>query len=440
MRERVSFVGFVVFALILAFGLLATKVVCASSGTTRGQSYSFLPAREIWDITNCEFAFRETDTLTKTAPSQIQAGDVLTYGIVVSNSSHLLLSTFVVTDFVPLHTSYVGDSMSSQPENLAIETPPLSAEAGAVMTWTIPSLGMAGSATDTVTLTFGVDIVIPITDGTIITNTARMAEATATTQTVAKSAPAVTVTKSVWPETVIAGRPVTYTIYLTNTGKGIAVGTQVVDHLPAGAQYDENLSQGTTPEIQLPLVTWSNIDVVDFYSLTFVSTTPMWADKYHNFVTVTCDTQSWETGPAALIAVEQHVHLPNICRDYLGCDRDPYEPNNSPGEAYRLASNTTLQANFCEIAIRDEYVFAGIVGRPIQISLTNIPEGCNYDLYLHRVADPARSVARSTNSGNADEHVSYTPSQNEDFIIMVYAATSCSQGRTSDYTLQCNFQ
>ena len=142
----------------------------------------------------------------------------------------------------------------------------------------------------------------------------------------------------------------------------------------------------------------------------------------------------------AKVRVVETSYLPVVMKNYV-CTPDPYEPNDQWEDAYLLASNTTLPANFCEEGIKDEYTFSiSNLGTAIVIDLTSIPSGCDYDLYLYRDSDRVTSVARSDNDGNANEHIAYNPTVTGQYYVLVYARVKGGQASSSNYQLQCTFQ
>ena len=152
---------------------------------------------------------------------------------------------------------------------------------------------------------------------------------------------------------------------------------------------------------------------------------------------------SFATATVAIVE-RPPVYLPLVARHaFPDCSPDQYEPNDSPAQAYQLTANTTLRANFCEQGDRDEYKLTlSSTTNPLDITLSNIPQGCDYDLYLFRVpnsGDPIQ-VAKSKQNGNLNEHISYVPSQAADYLLLVYAYLKGTQARGSFYQLDIILQ
>lgn len=99
-----------------------------------------------------------------------------------------------------------------------------------------------------------------------------------------------------------------------------------------------------------------------------------------------------------------------------GCP-DPYEPNDDFDHASAITPGTTIQAYICDENDRDWFKFDVTAGQTITVELTNIPAGMDYDLWLD---DPnGDQVASSTNSGNADEQITYTAASGGTYYVIV---------------------
>jgi len=223
-------------------------------------------------------------------PDPVDAGQVITYTIVVTNNTGGSLSNVLVTDTVPSKTTYITGSMAYTPTATSvIITQPISVTPGHVMTWAIQSLNDG----DKITMTFRVAVASPLISGTQVTNTAWISNSTrlsATATTAVQATPQLTVTKSVTPAAVQPGKTVTYTILITNTGNGIAQGVTVTD----------TLAEGFSPA----QTTWSNRAVTDLLTLTFTATAPVTEGTYTNLVTVTWGVSEAHTGPTAPVIVD----------------------------------------------------------------------------------------------------------------------------------------
>ena len=74
--------------------------------------------------------------IVKSAAETIEAGEIMTYTIVVTNGTGDTITDTLVSDLVPSYTTFLGGSMSSQAGVLTATTP-VSITAGNGLTWTI---------------------------------------------------------------------------------------------------------------------------------------------------------------------------------------------------------------------------------------------------------------------------------------------------------------
>ena len=69
---------------------------------------------------------------------------------------------------------------------------------------------------------------------------------------------------------------------------------------------------------------------------------------------------------------------------------------------------------------RRDYFYIDIsTTNPIEVDLTGIPAGVDYDLYLYNSAQD--EVGRSWEPGNAPEHISHTPAGPGRYYILVFS-------------------
>ncbi|MBC7249991.1 MAG: DUF11 domain-containing protein [Anaerolineae bacterium] len=153
----------------------------------------------------------------------VDAGDEIAYQIRFSNNGNENASGVVITDYVPISTTFsrtTGD-------------PPGVHDDG-VVTWNVGTLG-AGESRD-VFLYVTVASIVPA--GTVITNTGYQIDSDQTTPVVGADvtttikSPDLVVSLSGTPNPVDAGQYITYTLVYTNTGEGAAHNTVLWDELP----------------------------------------------------------------------------------------------------------------------------------------------------------------------------------------------------------------
>lgn len=160
----------------------------------------------------------------------VSAGGALTYTITYSNATPA--TCVIITDLLPAHVNFItttGDFSSYEP------TTPL---AGRVMTYTIGNLSQSdGSIALVVTVTS------PLTNGTVLTNEARISAAepsagsTGPVTTTVQSAPCMVLEKRASDDPVSPGDTLTYTLVATNTGNVNATGVVITDVIPTNTTF-----------------------------------------------------------------------------------------------------------------------------------------------------------------------------------------------------------
>jgi len=163
-------------------------------------------------------------SITKTdVIDPVDAGDEIAYQIQYSNSGNENASNVVITDYVPVNTTF----------NRTAGTP-AGVHANGVVTWSIGTLNAGGS--DEVYLYVTVDSPLPA--GTVITNTGYQIDCDQTAPVVGADvtttikSPALKVSLAGTPSTVDAGQQITYTLAYTNVGDGTAHNVVLWDELP----------------------------------------------------------------------------------------------------------------------------------------------------------------------------------------------------------------
>ena len=104
--------------------------------------------------------------------------------------------------------------------------------------------------------------------------------------------------------------------------------------------------------------------------------------------------------------------------------RDMYEVNNSPTTATSIANNATITAaNIHTTSDVDYFTFTLTEMSNVNISLTNIPSGCDYELAFYNNAGSL--VARSVNGGSKSESISVRVALGA-YYIKVYSYNGCA--------------
>ncbi len=116
---------------------------------------------------------------------------------------------------------------------------------------------------------------------------------------------------------------------------------------------------------------------------------------------------------------------------------DPYEPNDTFGEAYGpLVSGTVYWAKLCQGDKDDLYYFDLAAPHSVVIDLTNIPVGTDYDLSLWNSAHTL--LRNSRHPGSADEHITINLSRAGRYYVRVHPYTGRSD--TQSYALVATYQ
>jgi uncharacterized repeat protein (TIGR01451 family) len=206
------------------------------------------------------FEIENAGVLTVLAPSlsvaksvvpqaDVPPGGVVTYTVVLSNSGAGEALGVVLTDALPAEVTFGG----------WVQQPSGAIQSGNVITWT----GNLAGGTEvrlvfTATLNVDYDLY-----GQTVTNTARFASANAGSGQASATftvigAPSLSVAKSVSPQAdVPPGGVVTYTVVLSNSGAGEALGVVLTDVLPAEVTFGGWVQQPTDAIYENGVITWT---------------------------------------------------------------------------------------------------------------------------------------------------------------------------------------
>jgi uncharacterized repeat protein (TIGR01451 family) len=178
------------------------------------------------------------------APDPVNAGANITYTISYGNNGNMNASGVVLTDTVPVNTSFVSATAGGT----------LSA---GVVTWSIGALaaGASGSAQ------MVVKVSSPLANGTIITHATYNIDSVETAPvgggsitTTVSASPTLTLTATDTPDPVAAGANITYTISYGNSGNMNASGVVLTDAVPANTTFVSATAGGTE---SAGVVTWN---------------------------------------------------------------------------------------------------------------------------------------------------------------------------------------
>ncbi len=175
--------------------------------------------------------------------------------------------------------------------------------------------------------------------------------------------------------------------------------------------------------------TW--IPVTTTMSATFVSGT---LEHTYVFSVTAVDRVGNRGAGTATTKVEKwRVYIPLVLRSWVWWYQyDPYEPNDTPAQAYGpLSSGQVITAYIWDATDRDDYYwFQTSTSTMVTITLTNIPANCDFDLYVYYYYQGRyETAAWSNKTGNVSENVQFTAMAGTKYYIRVYPyqGTSSSQ-------------
>jgi len=181
-------------------------------------------------------------------PDPVQPGEQITYTLTFSNSGSSDETAFGVTltNTLPSNTTFISASDGG-------------AEAGSVVTWFLGDLAPGVSGTRTLV----VQVDWPLSNGTLLSNSATLADiqgdtATASQTTLVQSAPLLSLSVTDSPDPVEAGGQITYNIDYGNssTANETALGVTLINTLPSNTTF-VIASEGGTVDSSGTRVDWS---------------------------------------------------------------------------------------------------------------------------------------------------------------------------------------
>ncbi len=186
--------------------------------------------------------------MRKSGPALAQAGEPLTYTLLVTNTSRYNeLTHVVVTDTLP---DFISGGHATPAAFTAIT-------ANGTITWSLAPIPLGESSSITLVVT----ATRPLTNGTPITNTAQVsadygASAWFSASTTVQATPVLTIAQ-IAPAFVQPSMSLIYTIRYTNTGSGNALGVVVTDVLPSNISGGYAIPMPTSGAILAgQVITW----------------------------------------------------------------------------------------------------------------------------------------------------------------------------------------
>ena len=177
----------------------------------------------------------------------------LTYSLRITNSGSIPASGVLITDMLPNHVIYTSDTA----------TPRETGRAGQVLSW--DDLGPIPPGGGVVAITLPVTVNSPLDNGTVLTNNllvhyenqgGHVFDTAIATDTTTVEAPDLSISKRAYPDPVLVGQLITYTLYYTNSGAEVASNVMITDIVPISTTYDDCRGGSACDEVA-GTVTWS---------------------------------------------------------------------------------------------------------------------------------------------------------------------------------------
>ena len=164
-------------------------------------------------------------TVSKTAPASAEVGSALVYGIRITNNGPSSATDVVLTDPIPsgldVLSATVTQGTCAGTTTVSCAVGRMAAGTSVTATITVrPRAAAVGSVTNTVTVASSAVDPVP-------------ANNTASARTAIAFSANLALAKTVAPEAIAVGEPLTYTLRVTNQGPGPATGVTLADPLPA---------------------------------------------------------------------------------------------------------------------------------------------------------------------------------------------------------------
>ncbi len=359
----------------------------------------------------------------KTGPLYVYPGGRITYTIVAINTGEPVANV-VLTEALPAGVTYV-------PASCRYDAGSLTWPCSAPPTDPTNALWQENFATgDRITTTFAVTV----TAGTLSPPLVNQADLVwsggrrplSTTTAVVSAIPDFSASYKAGTSGAEIGQTVAYTIVVINSGDPVT-GVVLSETIPAGLGFTDchyDIDGGSTGLPCTPPILWTH----EFAAGGRITTTLRF--------TVTAGTLFWPIQNCALVRWERMSHplcfttranptgsiyLPIVMRNYR---HDNYEPNDSIEQAYGpLGSGKTYYAYIWDALDQDDfYHFTPVTTDTVDITLSNIPVGCDYDLFVYHLAgrNDYPLITQSRQVGNATEHVTFTPVAGRRHFIRVY--------------------
>lgn len=207
------------------------------------------------------------------------------------------------------------------------------------------------------------------------------------------------------------GEVLTYTITLTNTGNTQASGVTVLDRLPSDVEYNGHLRCRTPARGWGEETIWwtGEVGVGSPVTVTYqvkVKTGVTEGTVIANPALIQYEGESFETSVTMTTVEWYRTYLPLVIKRYYYCIPPAYisEPNDSIANAQGPLCHDEIYEEYIESDDDDDFYYIWILQEgTVEINLTNIPPGTDYDLFLYD--DSIEKVAESRNFEHENEQI-----------------------------------
>lgn len=196
--------------------------------------------------------------------------------------------------------------------------------------------------------------------------------------------------------------------------------------------YSISLDRGTTWLGPILVQSLRNLGVNEWRFETGMIPFPNGEDNRVYFA-VELENQQRTASPLYQVTVSRKRFVPLFLRNFPAAWAR-YEPNDTFATAYGpLVTDRIYEAYIWPAGDQDYYyIDATSTAADITVSLTNLPAGVDYDLYLYNTA--LALVAQSAHYGNADEVIRYRPAATGRYFVRIYPYQGASKDQP--YRLQ----
>ncbi|MBN1147026.1 MAG: DUF11 domain-containing protein, partial [Anaerolineales bacterium] len=192
-------------------------------------------------------SIQKSDGLTNVEP-----GDTLTYTLQIQNSGSAAATNVVITDVLPAYVTPIGAT-----------TPVTDTQDGQTLVWN--SLGPIAAGGGSLTIKIPVQVDIKAPNGEVLSNQATIQysnlagyvfETKSATDHTTVNAPLLSISKSDYPDPVLSGRSIEYTLNYANNGPAAATNVVITDVVPISTTFETG-SCSPSCSVNGGVVTWS---------------------------------------------------------------------------------------------------------------------------------------------------------------------------------------